>query len=84
MCRAGRTSTAFRAGLLCFLPVAHGSPEPREVSEREGGGGGWHPKVCVPKMATAHFVFFPHDGPFGLGAGVGGSRRGVPPSSCGG
>ena len=56
----------------------------REVSEREGAGGGglWDPKVRVPKIARpdvpdVNFVFS-RDGHFGLGGG-GGPGGGTPP-----
>ena len=50
----------------------------RTLGERKGGGGGWDPKVCVPKLARSHFPdckshFFPR---WSLSLGGGG---GAPP-----
>ena len=60
-----------------------GCPHPREVFRRGGGGGGWDPKVCVPKMTRSgfpdgNFGFFPR---WSLWSGGGGSRGrgGTPP-----
>ena len=60
-----------------------------EVWEMGSGGGGWDPKVCVPKWPDKIFPIgnfvVSHDGPFGRGGWVAGGyplcdiTSGVPP-----